>query len=189
MTHRLYISRHQPLITARVEFSAVPAVPQPALTSQIEFTNEQMAYLTEEPDPTNRPPSPELDLETPAGLKMIKKPKGEPSRPGSGGYRLETLLEKHKWAPSAIEALKEAVKAAAAEQLDMTKSYHFQDKMIIKTICDEVRRRFRRGRTANFATDDERQRVAKFGKLYPMLASSKHAEVASEVRCICPSPS
>ena len=115
-----YIRRHNPLIATRIEFS--PASPPPAatITPRIEFSADRLAYRESEAatreeehgQASARPQGGEGDVVagshsnlsrgSRAGNK-IPKPVGEPGRPGSGGYCIETILiQKHQWARQTV---------------------------------------------------------------------------------------
>ncbi len=86
--------------------------------------------------------------------KKIPKPAGEPARPGSGGYRLETVLQ--DWTPDFFNAVNVSespvrwlifidlymqlyVKGQADTLLDTTKSFRGQKRDLIVEICISVR--------------------------------------------------
>jgi hypothetical protein len=115
-----YIRRHCPLITSRIEFSAAAST-LPSITPRIEFTADRLSYATGEQRAPNGGPGVDLvgsgegDTNSYDGSgsgsgsesgqvslrnrkNKIQKPTGEPGRPGSGGYCLETILVRnHKW--------------------------------------------------------------------------------------------
>lgn len=117
-----YIQRHNPLITPRIEFVFAPSASRPLITSRIEFTPERLAWAKAERRRIDEPPildhggrgegnssacggSNSDDQQPPSRNRKnkIPKPNGEPGRPGSGGYCLETILVRnHKWSKGVL---------------------------------------------------------------------------------------
>ncbi|KIM34858.1 hypothetical protein M413DRAFT_32960 [Hebeloma cylindrosporum] len=65
-------------------------------------------------------------------IALIQKPFGEPGRPGSGGYRLEEVLD---WEPETLSKVTVFVKQAAEKDLDTTVSYSKQNIDKVDNIC------------------------------------------------------
>lgn len=168
---RLFIHKHQPLLTSNVEFTIAAPPALPSFTPLIEFTAERLAYMNSnefrentygptleddegEDEDGDAPQGHNIRRSTHNAPKNIPKPPGEPGRPNSGGFCLETTLIKEGWSkkdyqllyvrdesiipPSPFEVFQEAVKAAAKAKLDMKQSYRTQDKAAVKQICIDV---------------------------------------------------
>lgn len=106
--HR-YIETPRPLLTSRVEFALLPAPAPAALASRTEFTDARLAYPNSAERPVNDRESPSPALQ-PARRNLrsggkIAKPPGEPGRPKSGGFTLETALKGIGWMRDDVEAL------------------------------------------------------------------------------------
>lgn len=120
---QLYVERHHLPVTSRIEFTLVPPPALPSITPRIEFTPARLAYRnkgkepdapaleprgngsTPHPDPEVAPPLATLLPRQPSS--KIPKPGGEPGRPGSGGFCVETVLTKdHNWTEESLEKLK-----------------------------------------------------------------------------------
>ncbi|KAF8890596.1 hypothetical protein BD779DRAFT_1469127 [Infundibulicybe gibba] len=150
---RLYVERHHPVITPRIEFKPATPRPLPSITSRIEFTAERLAYVgtaADEPSEcvedagSNReadqtPPRITLPRSNKRAATGVPKPPGEPGRPGSGGYCVETVLvTNYQWTKDSVRELTEAVRAAARRELNLTKSFRSQNKAAIRAICDQM---------------------------------------------------
>ena len=102
------MTRHLPLITARIEF---PAHTLPVITPRINFSGPGIEHKIERATrhdigdniesvaSESDSPNNESDYEM---RSLIPKPLGEPGRPGSGGYNLEESLG---WTKNKYEAL------------------------------------------------------------------------------------
>jgi hypothetical protein len=103
-----YIHKHKPLLTSKIEFTLVPPRPLPSITPRIEFTAERLA-LSDQDDPANDrqslSPEPEIARRHGRGSDKIMKPAGEPGRPKSGGYCVETVLITGGWAKQDVQDL------------------------------------------------------------------------------------
>lgn len=128
-----YIQRPLPLITPRIEYICAPPPPLPTVTPRIEFNLERLTHPSgtlgederqrlgnrrlairtdyQEEDRESRVPNQEPDR-PPSALSRalpsnkIPKPPGEPGRPGSGGFCVETtLVDTHNWTKEAVDDL------------------------------------------------------------------------------------
>lgn len=102
------LSRHLPLITARIHFNAVPIPPLPVITSRTFFAEGERAPRDLTPsisgnestaddndgiiDPDGESEVSDNSEEDECSSTLIPKPAGEPGRPNSGGYSLEDAL-------------------------------------------------------------------------------------------------
>lgn len=107
-----YIENHPPNIAARIEFKAKSPPPLPSITPRIEFTSEHLAVREdgsegEYPREVNSRSASkrQLRLRSRQRSGKIPKPIGEPGRPGSGGWCVETEMIKHSWAKQDIDEL------------------------------------------------------------------------------------
>ncbi|KAG5650698.1 hypothetical protein H0H81_011333 [Sphagnurus paluster] len=138
-----YIERPKPRLTSQMEFNALPAPVLPSTTSRIEFTAERLAFLADE-DRRRAQSPPAQDEVININRKFyqpprkIPKPRGEPGRPQSGGFQIPEALAANGWSSQAVKDLREAVKIAANQYLDMKVSYKSQKKAALKTVCDHV---------------------------------------------------
>ncbi|KAF8874088.1 hypothetical protein BD779DRAFT_1678886 [Infundibulicybe gibba] len=157
-----FIQRHRALITARLEFDLSPVPCLPTITPCVEFTpehltpsgtshrgaaagdrpglesDERQGHASVSPDAESDRPLPILSLRKPPKSNKIPKPAGEPGRPGSGGFCVETELAEHGWKKEDISALTEAVRQEARRKLDTTKSFRGQKKERLQGICEEM---------------------------------------------------
>ncbi|KAF8963377.1 hypothetical protein BDZ97DRAFT_1919816 [Flammula alnicola] len=166
----VYVQRHCPLITPRIEFQLSPRPALPRLTPRTEFNEQQLirppagsendimtsrqprrvSFAVADRDPTQEqdesrslsPPiiagSSSAGPSTPIQTK-IPKPNGEPGRPGSGGYCLDsTLLNTYNWSQERLDRLASDVRKEAKKKLDMTKSYRYQNAARMKEICEKM---------------------------------------------------
>lgn len=127
-----FIQRHEPTITSRIEFQLAPPRLLPSITSRIEFTSDRLTCPEREdgrtssdnedqdrdvagdqrprwsrvPDTPDQTPSlrrPNLRV---ANASSIPKPPGEPGRPGSGGFCVDTeLVKSSNWTRAAVQKL------------------------------------------------------------------------------------
>ncbi|KJA21896.1 hypothetical protein HYPSUDRAFT_202591 [Hypholoma sublateritium FD-334 SS-4] len=70
--------------------------------------------------------------------QLIPKPKGEPGRPSSGGFKLRKALEDLGWKKESIDKLTTLTKQGMEVTLDAKQSYRQQDKELINRVCDVV---------------------------------------------------
>ncbi|PPQ70077.1 hypothetical protein CVT26_013411 [Gymnopilus dilepis] len=149
--------RHLPLITNRIQFERVSSPHATSvITPRIQFSSGQLeidnrsgenaaihslpksSHVSEMlvSDEGESELSDLSDSES-EGLRpaweSIPKPPGEPGRPNSGGYNLESQL--HGWTPKLFSEISGFVKNLADIQLDMTKSYNKQSRSTIASIC------------------------------------------------------
>ena len=123
----LHLRKHHPLITPRIEFRAAPPPPLPLLTPRIEFDPDRLVRSRPASDEGHEggsnkrrrlsfsgrhanedhgddPIPGETSVPSPSTLKP--KPAGEPGKPGSGGFSLESvLINVHKWVKKDYDAL------------------------------------------------------------------------------------
>ncbi|KAH9476155.1 hypothetical protein JR316_0007504 [Psilocybe cubensis] len=72
---------------------------------------------------------------------IIRKPPGEPGRPGSGGFNLEdVLVGEHDWALSDVETLQDWLRREATKTLRLDASYRSQNPRLIERICNKAMR-------------------------------------------------
>ncbi|KAF8055444.1 hypothetical protein FPV67DRAFT_1664040 [Lyophyllum atratum] len=150
---RLYIQHHLPHVTNRVEFQVAPPPALPSITTRTEFTTERLAYSDKEEPflaPAGRdrasptPPDADGSGSGPRGPRLrrgcnqIPKPAGEPGRPNSGGFCVEAALLAEGWSKQSAQELREAVRTAAQDQLDLKVSYKSQHKPTLRKICAEM---------------------------------------------------
>ncbi|KAF8809199.1 hypothetical protein BYT27DRAFT_7094651 [Phlegmacium glaucopus] len=157
-----YIQRPFPLITPHTKFQLAPLPPLPTITPHIEFNIERLAAHSNatlgslrERRSLGHQHQPELENQSqgsdqepdrlPPALSQasppnkIPKPPGEPGRPGSGGFCVETtLVDSHQWTKEAVDDLSDAVRAEARRTLDMTVSFRSQEKKLIEKICEKM---------------------------------------------------
>lgn len=125
------VSRHPVTITNRVLFSGpqLSQGPPPLITARMQFSTHHDIHAVT----VDAPSTPPMDISTESGAvaadnndsggrtsgtsdtddetdklleynnKKIPKPAGEPARPGSGGYRLEAVLQ--GWTPDFFNAV------------------------------------------------------------------------------------
>lgn len=102
-----YFERNRPAITPRIEFTPTQPHPLPSITPRIEFTAERLQYSDREVEWQDTENNDE-QARTSRQLRStnIPKPLGEPGRPGSGGYCVETeLVGSHGWSKEAVKGL------------------------------------------------------------------------------------
>ncbi|KAG6915609.1 hypothetical protein DXG01_010724 [Tephrocybe rancida] len=154
----LYVERHTPLLTSRVEFNLLRSTALPPIASRIEFTEDRLvdseggavgedgvsggnerSLSPESEEPVRRSQrGKKTTTVATAADKLICKPRGEEGRPGSGGFNLQNDLIARGWSKESFDDLKVVVRAAAEKGLNTNVSYLRQEVSAIQEICNEV---------------------------------------------------
>ncbi|KAJ3500744.1 hypothetical protein NLJ89_g9655 [Agrocybe chaxingu] len=129
-----------PVITPRIDFAVEWAQPfdnpghDDANSIAADSNNSyEDAMLASEIEADNDIPNTEEN-------KKIPKPPGEPGRPNSGGYNIESELR--GWTPALIADVNQLVKRKADEHLEIGRSYSRQRPADITTVCLLIKKEF-----------------------------------------------